>query len=190
MARRRGGRDVGLKSPIWPPSRNETMTTRPILKTMNCDIGFRIATRRSGMQHKAAFTLLELLVVIAIIAILASMLLPSLGKAKALAQSTACQNHLRQLQLAWQVYTDEHDDHLPLNRMEPGGPGGEWWTPPAPVSWIAGNARWDTTITNLERGTLFRYVSTAKVFRCPADRSKIERQPQLPRTRGYLLTAL
>jgi len=65
--------------------------------------------------NKTHFTLIELLVVISIIAILASMLLPSLNKARDKVRSSACSNHLRQMALAAQSYGGDMDDWLPYD---------------------------------------------------------------------------
>jgi len=64
------------------------------------------------MKKNRAFTLIELLVVIAIIALLLSILLPSLKLAKDIAKRTICLSHIHSLGVAWVVYAEENDERI------------------------------------------------------------------------------
>jgi prepilin-type N-terminal cleavage/methylation domain-containing protein len=154
------------------------------------------ATRRAP-----AFTLIELLVVIAIIGVLAALLLSALSQAKSRGQTTVCLNNLRQLQLAWLMYSDENEDQMPYNTAE------QNWNE-YPKNWVWGVMSYenvtespgvwshaDSTNTALlldpRRSQLGPFIKSYPVFKCPADKSWILLGGQrYPRVRSYAMNYL
>lgn len=146
---------------------------------------------RSRQPHRRAFTLIELLVVVAIIALLMSILLPALSKAKEQARTVKCVSNLRQIGLAMLQYFQETNNWFPFERQNreyippltgayygghPGDPS-IWWAYTTP--------EWRTTpagrpfnrylypdLPNYDvppGHPLFRAVRTLPVYECPSD---------------------
>jgi prepilin-type N-terminal cleavage/methylation domain-containing protein/prepilin-type processing-associated H-X9-DG protein len=111
-----------------------------------------IQVRRNG------FTLIELLVVIAIIAILASLLLPALARAKGKAEAVACLSNTKQLMLGWLLYTEDNDGRMPAKLY--------------PNSAIWGSL--DNTNTSMlldpSQCLMAAYIKSPGVYKCPADK--------------------
>jgi prepilin-type N-terminal cleavage/methylation domain-containing protein len=102
-------------------------------------------------QREAAFTLIELLVVIAIIALLASLLLPALSRAKDQGKDVACINNLREVGLGIRLWASDQRDQYPWN---------------VPV--IDGGAQGSTDWTDYLRACSNQMVNT-KILVCPKD---------------------
>ena len=78
---------------------------------MNSNLGNRSVSTHSG--SRSAFTLIELLVVVSIIALLVSILLPALSKAREQAKAAMCKTYLRQVGIGVEMYQQENRWHLP-----------------------------------------------------------------------------
>jgi prepilin-type processing-associated H-X9-DG protein len=138
-----------------------------------------------------------LLVVIAIIAILASILLPALARAKQQGTRAYCLNNLKQLNLAWMLYAQDNEDRLAynvgaeeINELTAKGEKYNWEN--EVLNWEPDPAN-TNDLLNTE-AALGKYVGkSARIFRCPADRALSEVQRALSwksRTRTYSMNAM
>ena len=95
------------------------------------------------------FTLIELLVVIAIIAILAAILFPVFARARESARSVSCKSNLKQIGLAWMMYTQDYDEQTMMNT---------WNSAPNPPGWK----------NRIFSETLLPYAKNNQIFHCPS----------------------
>jgi len=156
----------------------------------------------SAIVARSGFTLIELLVVIAIIAILASLLLPALAKAKNEAQKTQCLSNAKQLLLAWTLYAGD-DNNILINNHSPGNGtcGAYAWVEPGSKLGIGtwnGSAReeaaaaaqtnyWALQYNGAGTGLLWPYNKSAGIYKCPSDRSTDDKF-NVPRDRSYAMS--
>lgn len=143
-------------------------------------------------KKRSGFTLVELLIVISIIATLAGLLLPALAKAKSKGYRVSCLNNLKQMNIAWLSYS--HDQ----GRL----PETYFFHPTGAINtntWVRGSVddqpvfgRVDpgmhdsTNVNALQAGTLWKYLSSPNIYRCPADRSH---KGGVPRVRSYSINS-
>jgi len=118
------------------------------------------------------FTLIELLVVIAIIAILASMLLPALSKAKMQGTMAACLGNEHQLVLGFIMYTQDNKDTIPGELFHGVSmAGGGYWASPQPPLYIGETIpqAMAAELTGFQQGILWKYCPTLGAYHCPGD---------------------
>lgn len=141
-------------------------------------------TFRESKGTLSGFTLIELLVVIGIIAILASLLLPSLSKAKESGRSVVCKNNMHQIGLGVLMYVDDSNDHLPWSGDIDRNLSPDWVFGGQPRTDTANPSRWRDRGYGFhaQSGSVFPYVmgrprmvphrdsatNSFETYRCPS----------------------
>lgn len=135
------------------------------------------------MKSKQGFTLVELLVVIAIISILAAMLLPVLGRARAVANATSCKSNLKQIGVGMFMYTDDHASSMPFFGDKAHNPA-EIDPPVLKMPGTAGTNNPDGKPYTALHIVDFLYMSNKELFVCPSD-SEVDRNNPYPTAGGF-----
>jgi len=104
------------------------------------------------LRQRSGFTLIELLVVIAIIALLLSIILPSLRKVKSYARRTVCQNRIHQQYLGFSLYSSENQNRVPST-------GVGWWL-------------WDMSFFSTNEVSRYAGFDENEIYFCPDNRTK------------------
>ena len=129
------------------------------------------SVRRGNLDHRrtaCAFTLIELLVVIAIIAILASLLLPALGTAKARAQRIKCTSQMKQLGVGIALFSSDHNDQYPPTAYSTGDYQYQLSWDDYIHRYIGGTAPEADLILGIS-GAVADPATIPKILKCPAD---------------------
>ena len=147
-----------------------------------------ISANLKRINRHRGFTLIELLVVIAIIALLMAILMPALNRVKEQGKRVVCINNLRQLALAWTMYSDENDSKI-VNGAPLGYPGeatAGTGVHANEIPWVGrcwsndytsgGQLEEYLQIKAIRAGALWSYVKQVKLYKCPTG------------TRGEMLT--
>jgi prepilin-type N-terminal cleavage/methylation domain-containing protein/prepilin-type processing-associated H-X9-DG protein len=137
-------------------------------------------------KRHSAFTLIELLVVIAIIALLLSIIMPSLDMAKRKAAGVVCMSNEKQLSLAWTLFAADNDDTIVDGEPDSKAPYdgfttysgfgkvANFITVPVNETYTAADYTLEGRIRGLERGGLWMYLENYKIYHCPADKRTIK----------------
>jgi prepilin-type N-terminal cleavage/methylation domain-containing protein len=144
---------------------------------------------RNTAKTPKGFTLIELLVVIAIIALLLSVLVPSLNKVKDIAKKIGCSANLRSLSMAAILYADASDGCTPssTNTWDDNGTLRAGWSGVTNDNFgksfsrhvqIYGNDK--DEYTGLQKGQLWSYIENSEAWRCPTD-------PDIDQLRSYCM---
>jgi len=153
--------------------------------------------QKVSVHTENALTLIELLVVIAVVAIISSLLLPTLARAKAKGHTIICANNAKQLQMAWMLYALDNDDQLAYNlgsteilQLRKRG---------IQVNWANSLLNWEldpdntNVLLNTEAALGNLVGHHERIFRCPSDRvvSAIQKQAGwFHRSRTYSMNAM
>ncbi|MBP8258933.1 MAG: prepilin-type N-terminal cleavage/methylation domain-containing protein [Verrucomicrobia bacterium] len=141
-----------------------------------------------------AFTLIELLVVTAVVALLASLLLPTLSRVKEKARGVECASNLQQMTLTWTLYAQDSNDGIVLNLGDQARADGESWvrgTLTLDVDYAPAPAADSTNVLFLLRSPLAPYGAAPGIWRCPSDKSTrtIGNRPH-PRIRSITMNTM